>query len=57
MLNEDGNLIDVDAGENEVFLRGHVKSEKLKNDAAEIANKIIQENGSKVTLKNELVVK
>ncbi len=55
-LNEDGNVIDVDSTAEAVVLRGHVKSEKNRALAEEIARKILKDKGSKTPLKNELKV-
>ena len=57
MLNNTANLIDVESGDNEVRLTGHVLTEKMKALAGKIAEKTITDAGSKNKLVNELKVK
>ncbi len=56
-LNNTANLIDVESGDNEVRLTGHVLTEKMKSLAGEIAEKAIADAGAKNELLNELKVK
>ena len=56
-LNNTANLIDVESGDNEVRLTGHVLTEAMKSLAAKIAETAIAEAGSKNALVNELKVK
>ena len=55
-LNESGNVIDVDSNSESVILKGHVKSEKNKQLATELAMKVLKDNSSKNKLDNQLVV-
>jgi osmotically-inducible protein OsmY len=57
MLNDTANLINVESGNNEVRLAGHVFTEEMKALAGEIAQKVIADAGSKNALINELKVK
>ena len=56
-LNNTANLINVESGNNEVRLMGHVLTEEMKSLAAKLAEKAIADAGSKNTLTNELKVK
>lgn len=56
-LNNAANLIDVESGDNEVRLTGHVATEKMKSLAGTIAQKAIADAGASNVLVNELKVK
>lgn len=56
-LNNVGNLIDVESGDNEVRLTGHVLTQAMKNRASSVAKKAIEEAHVKNTLVNELKIK
>ncbi|WP_395144545.1 hypothetical protein [Armatimonas sp.] len=56
-LNNTANLIDVESGDNEVRLTGHVLTEAMKSLAGTIAQKTIAQAGAKNLLVNELKVK
>jgi osmotically-inducible protein OsmY len=55
-LSESGNLIDVDSTAEAVTLKGHVKTEKAKNDAEELAKKIMTDKNATQPLHNELTI-
>lgn len=55
-LNEDGNLIDVDTTSEGVTLKGHVKSEKNRTMAEDIARKVMKDNGSQLPLQNKIEI-
>ncbi len=57
ILNDNGNMIDVDSTDNGVRLKGTVVSEEVKKMAEQMAAKIMAENKSDQKLINELVVK
>lgn len=57
ILNEDGNLIDVETDQETVYLRGHVMTEEAKSEATQIAQRVLDESESKFTLVNELEVR
>ena len=56
ILNEDGNLIDVTTDKGVVYLRGHVVSQEAKDEATQIAQRVLDESESKHTLMNELEI-
>ncbi len=57
ILNDNGNMIDVDSTDNGVRLKGTVISEEVKKMAEQMAAKIMAENKSDQKLINELVVR
>ncbi len=56
MINDPANNINVDTTNDEVCLKGHVKSNTVKADAEHIARRILTENNANHRLVNELVV-
>ena len=52
ILNDPNNLIDVGTEGGTVYLRGHVVSEEAKNEATQIAQRVLDETGSKFQLVN-----
>jgi hypothetical protein len=57
ILNEDGNMIDVETDEETVYLRGYVMTEEAKSEATQIAQRVLDESESDFTLVNELEVR
>ena len=57
ILNEDGNLIDVETDQGKVYLRGHVMTQEAKDEAQQIAQRVLDESESKYELINELEIK
>lgn len=57
ILNEEGNLIDVETDNGTVYLRGHVMTEEAKSEATQIAQRVLDESKSDFTLVNELEIK
>jgi predicted small secreted protein len=55
-LNDPGNEINVETSEEQVVLKGHVKTEEMKAMAADIAQRTIKDKGGKQSVVNELVV-
>jgi len=56
LLNEPENEVNVETTDTEVTLEGKVKTAQLKNDAERIAEKIVQEQGGKQKVVNNLRV-
>ncbi len=56
ILNDPDNLVDVETSGETVYLRGHVVSQEAKNEATQIAQRVLDEADSKFQLVNELEV-
>ena len=56
ILNEDGNLIDVTTDQGTVTLSGHVMTLEAKNEATQIAQRVLDESDSDFKLMNELEI-
>ncbi|MEX2243865.1 MAG: BON domain-containing protein [Fimbriimonadaceae bacterium] len=56
ILNEDGNLIDVTTDKETVTLSGHVMTLEAKNEATQIAQKVLDDSDSDFTLVNNLEI-
>ncbi len=56
ILNDPNNLIDVGTEGEKVYLRGHVVSQEAKSEATQIAQRVLDESGSKFELVNELEI-
>ncbi len=56
LLNENGNLIDVDSTSESVTLNGHVKSQTAKDEADKIAKKVLADKNATQALVNKLII-
>jgi osmotically-inducible protein OsmY len=56
ILNEDGNVIDVETEDGVVYLRGHVMTQEAKDEASQIAQRVLDESESDYRLLNELEI-
>ena len=56
ILNEDGNLIDVTTDQGTVTLSGHVMTQEAKNEATQIAQRVLDDNDSDFPLVNDLEI-
>ncbi len=56
ILNDPDNLVDVETSGSTVYLRGHVETQEAKDEATQIAQRVLDENGAKFQLVNELEI-